>query len=198
MILKDKKIGFAITGSFCTLQQIVPQIANLVNLGADILPIISYNIDTTDTRFMIANDLKNIIFEITGKHPIHTIKDAEPIGPKQLLDALIIAPCTGNTLSKLANGITDTPVLMAAKSHLRNNRSVILAVATNDGLGNNAKNIGMLLNLKNIYFVPFGQDDPYTKNNSLLAKMDLIARTVELALESKQIQPILLGVGEFD
>lgn len=198
MILKDKKIGFAITGSFCTLQQIVPQIANLVNLGADILPIISYNIDTTDTRFMIANDLKNIIFEITGKHPIHTIKDAEPIGPKQLLDALIIAPCTGNTLSKLANGITDTPVLMAAKSHLRNNRSVILAVATNDGLGNNAKNIGMLLNLKNIYFVPFGQDDPYTKNNSLLAKMDLIARTVELALESKQIQPVLLGVGEFD
>lgn len=198
MILKDKKIGFAITGSFCTLQQIVPQIANLVNLGADILPIISYNIDTTDTRFMIANDLKNIIFEITGKHPIHTIKDAEPIGPKQLLDALIIAPCTGNTLSKLTNGITDTPVLMAAKSHLRNNRSVILAVATNDGLGNNAKNIGMLLNLKNIYFVPFGQDDPYIKNNSLLAKMDLIARTVELALESKQIQPILLGVGEFD
>jgi len=198
VILKDKKIGFAITGSFCTLQQIVSQIANLVNLGADILPIISYNIDTTDTRFMIANDLKNIIFEITGKHPIHTIKDAEPIGPKQLLDALIIAPCTGNTLSKLANGITDTPVLMAAKSHLRNNRSVILAVATNDGLGNNAKNIGMLLNLKNIYFVPFGQDDPYTKNNSLLAKMDLIARTVELALESKQIQPILLGVGEFD
>jgi len=198
VILKDKKIGFAITGSFCTLQQIVPQIANLVNLGADILPIISYNIDTTDTRFMIANDLKNIIFEITGKHPIHTIKDAEPIGPKQLLDALIIAPCTGNTLSKLANGITDTPVLMAAKSHLRNNRSVILAVATNDGLGNNAKNIGMLLNLKNIYFVPFGQDDPYTKNNSLLAKMDLIARTVELALESKQIQPVLLGVGEFD
>lgn len=197
MILKDKKIGFAITGSFCTLQQIVSQIANLVNLGADILPIISYNIDTTDTRFMIANDLKNIIFEITGKHPIHTIKDAEPIGPKQLLDALIIAPCTGNTLSKLANGITDTPVLMAAKSHLRNNRSVILAVATNDGLGNNAKNIGMLLNIKNIYFVPFGQDDPYTKNNSLLAKMDLIARTVELALENKQIQPVLLGVGEF-
>ena len=197
MILKDKKIGFAITGSFCTLQQIVSQIANLVNLGADILPIISYNIDTTDTRFMIANDLKNIIFEITGKHPIHTIKDAEPIGPKQLLDALIIAPCTGNTLSKLANGITDTPVLMAAKSHLRNNRSVILAVATNDGLGNNAKNIGMLLNIKNIYFVPFVQDDPYTKNNSLLAKMDLIARTVELALENKQIQPVLLGVGEF-
>ena len=194
MTLENKTIGFALTGSFCMLQQVLPQIEALVQAGAVVIPIISDNVRDLDTRFFAKEDLRFQIAKITGQPIIQTINQAEPIGPKQMLDVLIIAPCTGNTLAKLANAITDTPVLMAAKSQLRNGRPVVIAVSTNDGLGNNARNLGALLNAKNIYFVPFGQDDSQKKCNSLVAKMDMIQQTLQYALEGRQIQPLLLGV----
>ncbi len=196
MLLEGKKIGFALTGSFCTLHQVIPQMEKLADAGAQIVPIISYNIRDFDTRFNQAEELKNRIRSITKADIIDSIVGAEPIGPQKLLDILLIAPCTGNTLAKLANAITDTPVLMAAKSQLRNQRPVVLAITTNDGLGNNAKNIGLLLNLRNVLFVPFGQDDSARKSNSVSAKMELILPTLEEALEGRQIQPILLGRSE--
>ena len=149
------KIGFAVCGSFCTHKSAIEQIKKLCNLGYDVTPIVSETVFSTDTRFGKAEDFINAIEEATGKKCIHTIKDAEPIGPKALFDLLIIAPCTGNTLGKLANGITDTSVTMAAKAHLRNERPLLIAVSTNDALGASAKNIGALFNCKNIYFVPF-------------------------------------------
>jgi len=148
--------------------------------------------DTMDTRFGKAEDFKARIKEITGKDIIASITGAEPIGPKALLDVLVVAPCTGNTLAKLAHAVTDTPVLMACKAQLRNERPVVIAVSTNDGLSANAPNIGMLLNRKHVYFVPFGQDDPVKKCNSLVAKMDRIMDTVKLAVEGKQIQPVIV------
>ncbi|MDP2891742.1 MAG: dipicolinate synthase subunit B [Bacillota bacterium] len=196
MTLENKTIGFALTGSFCMLQQVLPQIEALVQAGAVVIPIISDNVRDLDTRFFAKEDLRFQIAKITGQPIIQTINQAEPIGPKQMLDVLIIAPCTGNTLAKLANAITDTPVLMAAKSQLRNGRPVVIAVSTNDGLGNNARNLGALLNAKNIYFVPFGQNDSQKKCNSLVAKMDMIQQTLQYALEGRQIQPLLLGILE--
>lgn len=190
--MKDMTIGFALTGSFCTIDSILPQMEKLVELGADVIPVISYAMDTTDTRFGLAQDFKKRIKEISGKDPIASIEGAEPIGPKAMLDILVVAPCTGNTLAKLANAITDTPVLMACKAHLRNERPVVLSIATNDGLSANAKNIGMLLGRKHIYFVPFGQDDHVKKCNSLVAKPELIIQTIELALQGRQIQPLLI------
>lgn len=187
------KIGFAFTGSHCTLEETMPEIEQLVREGAEVIPIISYSINSTDTRYGSAQYWKDKITEITGKKPINTIADAEPIGPQKILDVLVIAPCTGNTLAKLANGITDSPVLMAAKAHLRNSGPVVIAVSTNDGLGNNARNIGTLLNLKNVYFVPFGQDNPFNKYNSLVAHMNLIADTISEAMQGRQIQPLLLN-----
>ncbi len=189
MDFKGLKIGFALTGSFCTLSKIMTELEILKNQNADIIPIMSEIVWNTDTRFGKAEDFKRRVSEITGKEIIHDIRSAEPIGPKNLLDALIIAPCTGNTISKMANGITDSCVAMSAKATLRNNKPVILAVSTNDGLGTSAKNIGTLLNKTNVYFVPFGQDDPKGKPDSLVADMSKISKTLFLALEGKKLQP---------
>ena len=192
MTVSGKKIGFAITGSFCTISEAIIELERLAFLGANIYPILSTTVATTNTRFGRADDFKRRIELATARDCIDTIADAEPIGPKKLLDLLVIAPCTGNTLSKLANGITDTPVTMAAKAHLRNQLPVVLAIATNDGLAGSAKNLGLLLNTRNIYFVPFGQDDPEKKMTSLIARFGLIVPSIELALEGKQMQPILV------
>ncbi|MGE5577690.1 MAG: dipicolinate synthase subunit B [Syntrophothermus sp.] len=193
MSLAGKRIGFALTGSHCTLGEVIPQIQRLVEAGAEVIPILSESVSQTDTRFGPAEKWKDELLRITGKKPFTTIVEAETIGPKKLLDVLVIAPCTGNTLAKLANAITDSPVLMAAKAQLRNRRPVVIAISTNDGLGNNAKNLGMLLNMRNIYMVPFGQDAPHDKQASLVARMESIPETVLEALEGRQIQPVLLG-----
>ena len=185
------RVGFALCGSFCTFSQVVPQIKNLVMDGADVTPIMSPIASSTDTRFGKAKNFRDSIEEICNKKIITTIHDAEPIGPKKLLDILIIEPCTGNTLAKLANGITDTSVTMAAKAHLRNNRPVLIAVSTNDGLSMAAKNIGILQNCKNVYFVPYKQDDPYKKPTSLVADFDKTILAMHAALEKSQIQPLL-------
>ncbi len=190
MKLKDVKIGFAITGSFCTFDKVIPQIEALKNTGADVVPIMSEMSYTTDTRFGKAKDHIARIEGITGRSVISTISGAEPIGPKNLLDMLVVAPCTGNTLGKLALGITDTSVTMAAKASLRNGNPLIIAVSTNDGLGASGKNIGALMNTANIFFVPFTQDDPKGKTKSLVANMELIIPTLESALEGVQIQPV--------
>ena len=186
------KIGFALSGSFCTFDRVIAQIEALVGAGAAITPILSFNAAALDTRFGKAEDFKTKLRELTGHEPLTTLTEVEPIGPKKLFDALVIAPCTGNTAAKLANGITDTPVLMAAKSHLRNGRPVIIAISTNDALGINLQNIGKLMVMKHIYFVPFGQDDAAKKPNSCVADMTKIAETVEYALAKEQIQPVLL------
>ncbi|HHV98684.1 MAG TPA: dipicolinate synthase subunit B [Clostridiaceae bacterium] len=192
MLLKGLKIGVALTGSFCTFDKVIPWIEKMVEEGADVYPIISESVDKFDTRFGRAEEWKFKLENITGKRPITTIVGAEPIGPKKLLDVVVVAPCTGNTLGKIANAITDTSVTMAVKAQLRNQRPVVIAISTNDGLSNNAKNLGLLLNMKNIYFVPFGQDDPVKKSNSLVAKYDMIIPTIQAALEGKQIQPLLV------
>ncbi|MGQ9531727.1 MAG: dipicolinate synthase subunit B [Desulfotomaculales bacterium] len=192
MRLKDVRIGFALTGSHCTLGEVIDEIRRLISEGAEVTPIVSPSVDTTDTRYGTAEYWKRLLEEVTGRKVINTITGAEPIGPQKLLDVLIIAPCTGNTMAKLANAITDTPVLMAAKACLRNQRPVILAISTNDGLGLNAKNLGLLLNTKNVYFVPFGQDNPGQKPNSLVARMDLILETTVAALAGRQLQPLLV------
>ena len=189
--MKDKTIGFALTGSFCTFKKVIREISVLAETGANIVPIMSQIAYTTDTRFGKAADFIAEIEKITGNKIIHTIPEAEPIGPKNLLDGLVVAPCTGNTLAKLALGITDTPVTMAVKATLRNQNPVIIAVSTNDGLGSSAKNIGQLLNTQNIYFVPYGQDDPISKTKSLVADMTKITETVKAAFQDVQIQPII-------
>lgn len=186
------RIGFAITGSHCTLHEITQVIQQLIDEGAEITPIISYSVESMDTRFGKAEDWKHQFAEITGKHSIHTISEAESIVPKKQFDCIVIAPCTGNTLAKLANGITDTPVLMAAKFQLRNLKPLVIAISTNDGLGFNARNIGTMLIAKNVYFVPFGQDNPKMKPNSLVAHMAKIQDTILAACEGKQIQPVLV------
>lgn len=187
----DKAIGFAMCGSFCTLSRVIDEIVNLKKLNYDVIPIMSEIVHSTDTRFGKAEDFIKRVEEICSHEVIHTIAMAEPIGPKQLLDLLVIAPCTGNTLAKLTNGITDTAVTMSAKSHLRNKRPLLIAVSTNDGLGGAAKNIGQLLNYKNIFFVPFGQDDPDKKQNSLIADFSKIPEAVNLTLKGQQMQPII-------
>lgn len=191
MLFQNIKIGFAFTGSFCTFAKVIPELQRIASEGADIMPIVSYAVDIFDTKFGRADEWKSKIETITGKKIIRTIVDAEPIGPGTLLDILVVAPCTGNTLGKLANGITDTPVMMACKAHLRNGRPLLLALATNDSLGVNAKNLGILLNSKNVYFVPFGQDDPTKKCNSLMARFELLVPSIEHALKGRQLQPIL-------
>ena len=190
--MNELRVGFAMCGSFCTFSQVIPQIERLKAEGYDIFPIMSEMAYSTDTRFGNAKEINEKIEQITGNKIIHTIKDAEPIGPKALLDVLIIEPCTGNTLAKLANGITDSSVTMAAKAHLRNNRPVLVAISTNDGLSASAPNLGALLCRKNYYFVPFGQDDPIKKPTSLVAHLPLTQRTLEAALEGSQFQPLLL------
>lgn len=192
MLLDGINIGFCFTGSFCTLLSVIPQLKKLINEGAIVTPVFSYSVATMDTRFTKASDFRALVEDITRQKVIDSIIDAEPIGPKKMFDLLIIAPCTGNTLSKLALGITDTPVLMAAKAHLRNKSPLLIAVATNDGLGNSGKNIGLLVNTKNIYMVPLCQDDPENKQNSLVADMEKIFDSAIFALEGKQIQPVLI------
>ena len=192
MRFENLKIGFILTGSFCTFNKVIPVIKQLKELGADILPIMSYNAYNLDTKFGKASDFINEIELITEKEIIHTIQGAEPIGPKGLTDIMIIAPCTGNTIAKLANDIIDTPATMAAKSHLRNNKPLVIAISTNNGLSGNAENIGKLLNRKNYYFVPFKQDNPITKPRSLVFDFSYIPKTIEYALKGEQISPILL------
>lgn len=191
MSFKNVKIGFALTGSFCTFSKTIEQMENLVKLGAEVIPIMSYNSYTLDTKFGKASDHIDKIKQITGKEIIHTIQEAEPIGPQKMTDIMLICPCSGNTIAKLANGITDTPVVMAAKSHLRNQKPLVIAISTNDALSGSAENIGKILNRKHYYFVPFGQDNPITKPTSLVFNPNLIAETIEKALEGEQIQPIL-------
>lgn len=184
-------IGFALCGSFCTYSQVFP-ILELLARDYTVTPILSAAAWSTDTRFGKASDHIQTLTELCGRPPLHTLPEVEPIGPKGLLDALIIAPCTGSTLGKLANGISDGPVTMAAKSHLRNGRPVLLAVSTNDALSGSAENIGRLLARKHIYFVPFGQDDPFGKPASMVADFSRIPQALEAALDGRQLQPLLL------
>lgn len=191
MDLSGKRIGFALTGSFCTLSGVMEEVKALKDTGAEIYPIMSEMVWSTDTRFGTANEFREKLEYICKRDIIHDIRGAEPIGPKKMLDALVIAPCTGNTAAKIANGITDTCVSMAAKANLRNHCPLIIAISTNDGLSGNAHNIGMLLGRTNIYFVPFRQDDPKGKPDSLVSDMHLIVKTVESALDGVQIQPVI-------
>lgn len=185
-----RKIGLAITGSFCTFKNLLSAIERLVECGYDLTPIFSFNVANTDTRFFKAADFENEIIRLTGKTPIKTIVQAETIANSDL-ELMLVAPCTGNTLAKIAHGITDTPTTMAVKATLRNNKPVVLSVSSNDALGANAKNIGALSNTRNVYFVPYGQDNPKNKPNSLIANLDLVPETVQLALKGVQLQPIL-------
>ena len=189
--LSEMRIGCAMTGSFCTFKAVFSAWRTLKATGAALTPIMSFNASTVDTRFCAAEEAVKEFEAITGKRPLTTLSAVEPIGPKKLLDALVIAPCTGNTLAKLAGGIADTPVTLAAKSHLRNGRPLVVAVSSNDALAQNARNIGQLLAMRNIYFVPFAQDDPQGKPNSLVARFELLPETVKCALNGRQIQPLL-------
>lgn len=191
--LHGVRIGLVLTGSHCTMGDVLPQIGGLKQEGADVHAILSYTVDHVDTRFYKAQDLKDQLITLSGHPLITTIVDAEPIGPQKLLDIVAVVPATGNTIAKLANGIVDTPALMAVKAQLRNQRPVVMAISTNDALSTNARNIGTLLNTRNIYFVPFRQDDPYGKSSSAVACMDLLADTIVLALQGRQIQPLLAG-----
>lgn len=191
MDLLGKTIGFAITGSYCTFHEVLPEIKNLVEMGANVIPILSYNVAATDTRFMKKDDLKHFLTETCGNDIIETIVDAEPIGPKRLLDLIIIAPCTGNSLAKLALGISDTPVTLAVKAHLRNQRPVLIAPSSNDALAANAKNIGILMNLKDIFIVPVRQDNYSKKPTSLVSDMTLIPKAAMMALDGVQLQPVI-------
>ena len=193
MRLKGVKIGFGVTGSHCTLKRTFAAAHRLVEEeGAELFPIFSPSVLETNTRFGSASGWKREMVQLSGHEIITTIKDAEPIGPRHLLDVMVIAPASGNTIGKLVNGIVDTPVLMAAKAHLRNGGPLIIAVSSNDSLGISGKNIGLLCNMKNVYLVPFGQDDPVHKPNSVVAKMELIPKTVISAINRTQIQPILI------
>lgn len=190
--LNGLTIGVGITGSFCTLKKLLSCLEILKMSEANIIPIFSNIVSTTDNRFMSCQSFTNEIIKICGNEPITTITAAEPIGPKAYLDIMLIAPCTGNTLAKLTNGITDTPVLMAAKAHLRNQKPLVLSISTNDALGINFKNIGQLINMKNIYLVPFTQDDPIKKPNSLISDLSCVPQTLICALNNKQIEPVIL------
>ena len=192
MNFEGVKIGFVLTGSFCTFKKVIPKIKDLKEKKASIIPIMSYNAYNLDTKFGKAEDFIIEIENICENKIIHTIQGAEPIGPKGLTDIMIIAPCSGNTMAKLACDIIDTPATMAAKSHLRNNRPLVIAPSTNNGLSGNAENIGKLLNRKNYFFVPFKQDNPITKPRSVVFDSDYIIKTLEFALKGEQISPILL------
>ena len=190
--MKPTRVGFAICGSFCTHSKALQALECLTQMYETVIPILSESSCSTDTRFGTAQALAERVRELTGREPVTSVREAEPIGPKGLLDVLVIAPCTGNTAAKLAAGVTDGAVTMAAKAHLRNGRPVVLALASNDGLSAGARNIGELLVRKGYYFVPFGQDDPVKKPTSLVADFSRIGETVELALQGRQIQPLLL------
>ncbi len=189
--MKGLSIGYAMCGSFCTMRRAIEQMKILKEQGADITPIMSPIVFSSDTRFTNAKALQKEVEDICGKPIIHTVVDAEPIGPRGYLDLLIAAPCTGNTLSKFALGITDTSVTMALKAHIRNGKPILLAVATNDALSASAKNIGLLLNTKNVFFVPLFQDDPEAKPTSMIANFSLIPEAARAALEGRQLKPLL-------
>ncbi len=184
--------GYALTGSFCTFEKSIEQIEKLVSEGINVIPIMSYNAFSQDTRFGKAKDIRERIEKICNNKIIATITDAEPIGPKKLLDLLIISPCSGNTLAKLALGIYDTPVTLAAKSHLRNKRPILIGVSSNDSLSSSAKNIGSLLNYKHFYFIPMKQDDPQKKPFSVVCNFKRTSEAAEYALREEQIEPIFI------
>lgn len=186
-------IGYGITGSFCTHSRTRREVENLVSMGVKVVPIFSYETQNSKTRFGSGTEFVRGICEVTHSEGIKSIVEAEPIGPSNYLDAMVIAPCTGNTAAKLWNGIVDTPVLMAAKAHMRNQKPLIIAIATNDAMGINFKSIGNLMCAKNIYFVPFGQDSYVGKPNSLVADFTKLTQTISMALEGKQLQPVLLS-----
>jgi dipicolinate synthase subunit B len=192
MNIKGKRIGFGLTGSHCTYDAVYPEIKKLIDAGAEIRPIVTYTVQNTDTRFGKGEDWVEKIEEATGFKVINTIVDAEPLGPKLPLDCMVIAPLTGYTMSKLANALTDSPVLMAAKATLRNLKPVVLGISTNDALGLNGVNLMRLMATKNLYFIPYGQDDPVKKPNSMVARMPMLLETVEAALDGKQIQPVIV------
>lgn len=195
MLLEGIKVGFALTGSFCTFASTIPKMEEMIKEGAEIIPIMSYHAYELDTKFGKAFEFQKQIKEITGKEIIHTIQGAEPIGPKKMTDVMVVAPCSGNTIAKLAHDIIDTPVCMAVKSHLRNPGSpVVIAPSTNNGLSGNAENIGKLLNRRNFYFVPFRQDNPITKPNSIVFDKNYLIESVVNALKGEQLQPLLLGI----
>jgi len=189
--LEGVRIGCAMTGSFCTFKEVFTAWQSLRDEGAELFPIMSFNASRLDTRFYPACKAVGIFEEIADRKIWNTIEQVEPIGPKKLLDLLIVAPCTGNTLAKMACGVTDTPVAMAVKSHMRNGRPVLIGISTYDGLGQSAKNIGSLLPVKQIFFVPFRQDDAINKPNSLVADFNLVADAAVEALQGRQIQPVL-------
>ena len=191
MSLKGKRIGFGITGSHCTYEEVFPEIEGLVNAGAEVVPVVSFTVKSTNTRFGEGADWIRKIEEVTGRGVIDSIVKAEPLGPKEPLDCMVIAPLTGNSMSKFANALTDSPPLMAAKATLRNYRPVVLGISTNDALGLNGVNLMKLMAAKDIYFIPFGQDDPFNKPKSMVADMTLLKDTVLAALEGKQFQPVL-------
>ena len=192
MKLDGKRIGFVFTGSFCTFRKTIDQLKNIIELKAEVLPIMSNNSYTMDTKFGKAQDFIDEIEDITGRKILHTIQEVEPLGPKDILDIIVVAPATGNTIAKLANDIVDGPAPMAVKSVLRRERPVVIAVSTNNGLSASGENIGKLLNRKHYYFVPFKQDNPITKPRSLVFDPTYLIKTIEYALDGEQIQPILL------
>lgn len=191
MRLAGVRIGFGLTGSYCTIPEVLPELKRLRAEGAELFPIVSPILLQTDTRFGKGEDLHKMLVEITGREPWQSIVEVEPIGPKKLLDIMVVAPCTGTTLSHLALGVSNTTVTLACKAQLRNERPVVLAIATNDGLGANLSNLALMLNRKSIYFVPFGQDDPERKPKSLVAKIELLIPAIIHALQGEQIQPLL-------
>ena len=191
--MQDVRIGFAISGSFCTIERVLIQIQELIDLGVKITPILSFNTAVIDTRFGTAAQLREKLTQITGIEPLKTLVEVEPIGPKGLFDIVVVAPCTGTTLGRLACGISDTPVTLAVKSHLRRCLPVVIAVSTNDALGASMRNISLLKNQKHIYMVPMHQDDPANKPNSLMADFCLLKPTIDCALEGNQIQPLFIN-----
>ncbi|MGR3763913.1 dipicolinate synthase subunit B [Rossellomorea sp. NS-SX7] len=192
MSIKGKRIGFGLTGSHCTYDAVFPEIERLVNNGAEVMPIVTSTVMNTETRFGKGEDWIKRIENVTGHKVIDSIVKAEPLGPKIPLDCMVIAPLTGNSMSKFANAMTDSPVLMAAKATLRNHRPVVLGISTNDALGLNGMNLMRLISTKDIYFIPFGQDAPESKPKSMVARMTLIQETVEAAIEGKQLQPVII------
>ncbi len=190
--MNSTRVGFALTGSFCTFEKVFEQMQELVNRGYDVIPILSYNAGREENRFFSPAQIHEKLEEITGKKPLTTLHEVEPLGPKKMTDVYVLAPATGNSLGKLANCIYDTPALLGAKSHLRNGRPLVIAISTNDALSMSAANIGRLLAMDNFYFVPYGQDDPYNKPRSLVAHFDKIPQTIASALAGMQIQPMLL------
>lgn len=192
MKLNEKRIGFVMTGSFCTFRKTIDELKKIVKLGAKVIPIMSENSYTMDTKFGKAEDFINEVEDITGTKILHTIQEVEPIGPKDMLDILVVAPATGNTMAKLANDIIDNSATMAVKSHLRRERPVVIAISTNNGLSGAGENIGKLFNRKHYYFVPFKQDNPITKPRSIVFDPSYLIKTIEYALDNEQIQPILL------